>query len=243
MSDRSKDERYQKCQAIFQRWYPGFRDAGKCYQDILRKLIDRHTVLLDLGCGRMSLAAEQIDQAGLAGGIDPSLPDLIHNRDVIHRVGGSGESLPFSSASLDLVVSQWTVEHLARPQVVFDEMARILRPGGRVVVFTTNANNYIPLVSRIMPDQMQDALIERLLRRPTHETFPTYFRANTRRSLERLARGAGLVLEECTYVGNPFYFAFSPLLFRLALLFEKLTDPGPLRGLKLYLLATLHKPA
>ena len=191
----------------------------------------------------MSLAAEQIGHASLCVGLDPSLEDLIHNRDVTYRVGGSGETLPFPSSSLDLIVSQWTVEHLARPQVVFDEMARVLRPGGRLVVFTTNANNYIPLVSRIIPDQMQDALIERLLRRPTHETFPTYFRANTRRSLKRLARGAELVLEECTYVGNPFYFAFSPLLFRFALLFEKLTDPRPLRGLKLYMLATLRRPA
>jgi SAM-dependent methyltransferase len=190
----------------------------------------------------MSLAVEQISRAGLSVGLDPSLPDLIHNRDVTYLVGGSGEALPFTSSSMDLVVSQWTVEHLAQPQVVFDEMARALRPGGRVVVFTSNANNYIPLVSRIIPDQMQDALIERLLRRPTHETFPTYFRANTRRRLDRLARGSGLVLEKCTFVGNPFYFAFSPLLFRIALLFEKLTDPRPLRGLKLYLLATLHKP-
>jgi ubiquinone/menaquinone biosynthesis C-methylase UbiE len=243
MGDRSKDERYQKCQAIFQRWYPGFKDAGQRYQEILHDLVDRQTFVLDLGCGRMSLAAEQIGRAGLSVGLDPSLPDLIHNRDVTYRVGGSGEELPFASSSLDLIVSQWTVEHLAQPQVVFNEMARVLRPGGRVVVFTTNANNYIPLVSRIMPDQMQEVLIERLLRRPSHETFPTYFRANTRRSLDRLARGSGLVLEECTYVGNPFYFAFSPLLFRFALLFEKLTDLRPLQGFKLYLLATLHRPA
>jgi len=70
-----------------------------------------------------------------------------------------------------------------------------------------------------------------------------FYRANTHRRLSALARDAGLCLDEYAYVGNPFYLAFSPLLFRVALLFEKLTDPAPLQRFKLYLLVWLSKPA
>ena len=43
------------------------------------------------------------------------------------------------------------------------------------------------------------------------------------------------------YAGNPFYLAFSPLLFYCALLFEKITAAPRLNCLKLYLITVLAK--
>jgi len=242
MSDFTKSARYRRCQALFERRYPDFRDAGQRYQEIIASLLEAQTTLLDLGCGRDSLAAEQLRAAQLSVGVDLDLLDLQHNRSVAYHALANGEGLPFAAASFDLLISQWVIEHLEYPQRVFLEIARVLRPGGHAVLFTTNARNYIPLATRLVPQKLQGQLLERFLRRPTHESFPTFYRANTRRKLALLAQRAGLQLETPIYVGNPFYLAFSPVLFRLALLFERLTDHAPLQSLKLYLIVTLHKP-
>lgn len=241
MSEFVHSPRYRRCQARFDRWYPGFRDAGSRYYDLVAAAVTSETTLLDLGCGRASLAGAAFRDVHQSVGIDLDLDDLRHNTTVAHALLADGETLPFASASFDLLISQWVVEHLARPEYVFREVARVLRPGGQIILFTTNALNYIPLVSRLTPAAWQSGALRRWLKRPEHESHPTCFGANTRRRLTHLAQVAGLEMTSCEYVGNPFYLAFSPLLFWVALLFEKATDPQPLRCLKLYLLATLKK--
>ena len=243
MADFTTTRQYRKCQEIFARWYPGFRNAGEQYQDMIADLMTSETVLLDLGCGRTSLAAEQIRRAKRSVGVDLSLADLQHNQTVTHTVLADGEALPFADNTFDLIVSQWAVEHFERPEPVFAQIARILRPGGSCVFFTTNANSYIPLLSRLLSGRSQSGLIARLLQRPEHESFPTFYRANSAVQISKLCQPSGLRPTTTTYVGNPFYLAFSPLLFYCALIFEKITDAPRLNCLKLYLLTVLSKAA
>ncbi len=49
------------------------------------------------------------------------------------------EQLPFDEGTFDAVVSSFVVHHLARPDVAFGEMNRVLKPGGRVA-FTVFAD-------------------------------------------------------------------------------------------------------
>ncbi|MFN2383686.1 MAG: class I SAM-dependent methyltransferase [Gemmatimonadota bacterium] len=54
-----------------------------------------------------------------------------------HRVGrlqADGRALPFPDGSVDLVVSNSLLHHLADPSPVLDELARITAPGGRVLL-------------------------------------------------------------------------------------------------------------
>jgi SAM-dependent methyltransferase len=189
----------------------------------------------------MSLAADALRRARRTVGIDLVAGDLRHNQTIHLPLLANATALPFPARAFDTVISQWVIEHFDAPADALREMARVLRPGGRVIALTTNANNYVPLIGRLVPDSARNLAIRRLLRRPAHESHKTYYRANTARQLERLAAGVGLRVRRTAYVGNPFYFAFNVPLFRLALLFEHLTDPQPLRGLKLYLLADLER--
>ena len=43
-------------------------------------------------------------------------------------------ALPFGDESFDMVVSASTFHYLARPTEALEEMARVLRPGGRLVI-------------------------------------------------------------------------------------------------------------
>lgn len=243
MDDSTSTSQYRRCQQIFERWYPGFRNAGEQFRDIVAGLVTPEARLLDLGCGRTSLAAEPLRRAKRTVGVDLSLPDLQQTHALDDAIMADGEELPFVDNSFDLVVSQWAVEHFRHPGLVFAQFARTQRTGGSCVLFTTNALNYVPLLSRLLTGKSQSGLIARFLRRPSRESFPTFYRASTAAQIESFCRGTEMHAIATICVVNPFYLAFSPLLFYLALAYEMTTDAPRLNPLKLYLLTVLSKPA
>jgi SAM-dependent methyltransferase len=50
----------------------------------------------------------------------------------------AGECLPFPAASFDLILSHEVLEHVREDRQAAEEMARVLKPGGRLVVFVPN---------------------------------------------------------------------------------------------------------
>lgn len=57
----------------------------------------------------------------------------------------SGERLPFPSERFDSVVSVETLEHVADPGTFLDELRRVMRPGGLLVLTTPNARYTKPV--------------------------------------------------------------------------------------------------
>ena len=55
-----------------------------------------------------------------------------------HITNAAGEALPFPDASFDLILSHEVLEHVQDDRRAAAEMARLLRPGGRAVVFVPN---------------------------------------------------------------------------------------------------------
>ncbi|RIK20139.1 MAG: class I SAM-dependent methyltransferase [Anaerolineae bacterium] len=51
---------------------------------------------------------------------------------------GVGEGLPFADDSFDLILSNEVLEHVADDRACAAEMARVTRPGGRIVIFAPN---------------------------------------------------------------------------------------------------------
>jgi len=47
-------------------------------------------------------------------------------------VDGSAERLPFGDASFDVVISNGVIDLIPDKDAVFSEIARVLRPGGRI---------------------------------------------------------------------------------------------------------------
>lgn len=102
----------------------------------------------DVGCGTgedVRGLALAVAPTGTATGIDPSATMLAeaHRRNEAARsparlVRGSAEDLPFDDGSLDLVRSERVLQHLADPAVAVREMARVLKPGGRVGLIDTD---------------------------------------------------------------------------------------------------------
>ena len=90
--------------------------------------------VLDLGSGPGHVS-EMFAQAGaVVTGVDFS-PQMVKTAQSRHPHimfrEANAEQIPFDDAVFDAVVSNYVVHHLARPEVVFREISRVLKPGGR----------------------------------------------------------------------------------------------------------------
>jgi SAM-dependent methyltransferase len=118
--------------------------------------------LLDIGCnwGRWCIAATR---AGFqAVGIDPSLAAVQAAFRVSRQLGAApdfvtadGRSLPFPDASFDVVYSYSVLQHFSKEdaRATLAEAARVVRPGGRVLVQMANL-----LGVRQLYNQLRDTL-------------------------------------------------------------------------------------
>jgi ubiquinone/menaquinone biosynthesis C-methylase UbiE len=52
----------------------------------------------------------------------------------LYLVSGDAKRLPFETRSIDMVTSNSVVHHIPDPREVFDEIARIARPGGPILI-------------------------------------------------------------------------------------------------------------
>jgi SAM-dependent methyltransferase len=123
--------------------------------------------LLDVGCGTGVLADRLAARGYEATGIDPSqgmLDIMAAEHPEVDAVRGSGEELPFSDSSFDVVLTVAALHHIATPVAIratLGEMVRVTRPGGRIVVWDHNPRN--PYWKRLMARVPQDDGSERLI--------------------------------------------------------------------------------
>jgi ubiquinone/menaquinone biosynthesis C-methylase UbiE len=96
-------------------------------------------VVLDVGCGTgaaMSFAKTAVGPPGLSAGVDVSLAMLRRARakGLKWVVAGALPDLPFRSATFDGVAASLVVSHVEAHEAAFRDMARVLKPGGRLGV-------------------------------------------------------------------------------------------------------------
>jgi len=95
-------------------------------------------VVLDVGTGTGLVAREAAAIVGLRGviGVDPSLQMMTAGRDRtdVRLVRGVGEALPFAGGTFDFVTMGYALRHVSDLDRLFAEYARVLRPGGRVLL-------------------------------------------------------------------------------------------------------------
>ena len=99
--------------------------------------ISSKATILELGCGPGDVSNQLAKFADRVVGIDFSekMINVAKSRFAdIEFQTADAEQQPFSDNSFDVVVSNYTAHHFARPQQVFEEAKRVLKPNGRVVV-------------------------------------------------------------------------------------------------------------
>lgn len=234
-------EKQNQLRERYRQSHPGWRPATEVYADLVRAHLHRSSRLLDLGCGRGGLVEQLNHPLSQVLGVDPDLSSLREHRLPLPRAKAFSHQLPFAAGVFDLVFASWLLEHLSHPDKDFRELARVLRPGGVFVFITPNRRHPLSLFNHLLGrlGRLQGWLVRGLYGRAAADAFPTFYRANNRHDLERLAATSNLYLEQFQAVGDPTYLAFTPALFHLM---ERLETHLPPER-KMHLVGALRAPA
>ena len=112
--------------------------------------------VVDVGCGIGNLAIEAARAGAVVTGIDIA-PEMVANaRRAAETAGvavrfmeGDAEDLPVETASADVVMSSFACMFAPRHAVTAGELARVLRPGGRMGVLTWTTDSDIAQFIRV----------------------------------------------------------------------------------------------
>jgi len=123
---------------------------------------------------------------------------FLDHAHVIHP----GQPLPFQDESFDLIICDWVLEHIDNPSQFFQEIGRILKPGGWFCARTPNRFGLIGLATNLIPNSLHIPLLKRLQpERQSIDVFPTLYRANTLGKLRKYLPSHRWL--HCSYISNP----------------------------------------
>lgn len=127
-----------------------------------------HEIVLDAGCGAGHTALAFAENAHSVIAYDLTQPMLKQVEKLALERGltniqtkwGNVDSLPFKEEAFDLVVSRYSAHHWAYPTAALREFARVLKPGGHIIMSDIVAFN----------DPTQDTFLQtiELIRDPSH---------------------------------------------------------------------------
>lgn len=180
-------------------------DAQALVTELLRRL--SAPIVIEAGCGARSHLTYSTTARVL--GIDLLRTQLQRNVSARHRTQGDVTALPVASAAADLAVCWDVLEHVRAPEHAVRELARVLRPGGLVVLALPNILSMKGVVTRVTPWRVhvwayRHVLGDRTAGTNASDQFPTAFRFVLRpKALRRLASRHGLLVESLALYEGP----------------------------------------
>jgi ubiquinone/menaquinone biosynthesis C-methylase UbiE len=159
------------------RWLATLQDAA--VEALALEARDR---LLDVGCGTGAAVRRAAPEVERAIGVDLSPAMVARARELaaglenVEFQEGDSERLPFGDGEFTAILCTTSFHHYPGPQRAVSEMARVLAPGGRVVIGDGCSDG--------MPARALDLVLR------TFQSSHVHF--NRSRELEAFFRGAGL---------------------------------------------------
>jgi|SRR5579863_7457731 len=237
-----------RTQALFDRYYysrAGYIGGTERFHQLCQSRLARGGRILEIGAGPANPTTAVLARLGPVTGLDVST-EVLGNPNLTEARVYDGIKVPLPGEAFDLCVSNYVLEHVADPASHFQEVFRVLKPGASYCFRTPNRWHYVTIASSAVPHSMHLRLANRLraLDADAHDPWPTVYRANTRRTLRRLARRSGLLPEELRMIeAEPSYGAVHPLLFYPMMAYERLVNSSDLFSLfRVNILGVFRKP-
>ncbi len=200
-------------------WAPPVRDRAAAMMMWLRA--ERRGRLLDIGCGNGNFLARAQTLGWDVAGIEPdhAAARVAHDRLGIEIIAPTLAEAALGDASFDAITLAHVIEHLLDPLATLRECARILKPGGRLVVTTPNTESlghrawkkswvgldpprHVVLFSRAALQRLTKQAGLQLVELRTVARFASWMWAASR----GIARNGRFPLEKLAYRGFPAWF-------------------------------------
>jgi SAM-dependent methyltransferase len=105
--------------------------------------------VLDYGCGNGYVLSHYAKNGALVCGVDLTEAALRRARARFDLMGlpgsfakGDGVSIPFRSGTFDIACSMGVLHHVSDPRPILNELHRVLRPGGRLMLMVYNRDSF-----------------------------------------------------------------------------------------------------
>jgi 2-polyprenyl-3-methyl-5-hydroxy-6-metoxy-1,4-benzoquinol methylase len=153
--------------------------------DVLASIHHGRGTLVDVGCGQGAFRTASRHLVDRYIGVDIIQYEGFPPDATFVSANLDRGQLPLEDGSADAVVSIETIEHLENPRAFMRELARLVRPGGVVVVTTPNQLSLLSLVTLFVKGQF-NAFQE------APGLYPAHITALLPVDLTRMARECGL---------------------------------------------------
>lgn len=133
-----------------------------------------------------------------------------------------GKSLPFEDNAFDLIISDYTFEHVANPEEVANEFYRILKPGGWICARTPNKYSYISIITRLIKNSFHTRILKHAQpERKEIDVFPTTFKLNSIKDISKNFDKNRFNNHTYRYEAEPSYYFNNKYIFLIMMLTNK----------------------
>ena len=138
----ASEERLRTRNETYRRLVRGVNAEDVAFQAVAEASPGR---VLEVGCGMGEFAqrvAEELGATVCAVDISARMVDLTAARGLDARVADV-QALPFGDGEFDVAIANWVLYHAADVDLAVRELARVLRPGGRLVAATLGLDHLV----------------------------------------------------------------------------------------------------
>jgi len=222
----SKERKQLEFDSVYKKQNPAWDQTNVRLALMFGKIIEGLTrvKVLDAGCGNGNYVIDEFrKKIDWAAGVDADTGATRNNICLDEIKYSNLESIPYPDNEFEVVISLWVVEHLKNPEKVFLELKRVLKPGGKMLLVTPNANCWLVGARKLLGNRRLGRIINRwIYGRKEIDVFPTYYRANTIKSVKKMLSEAGFKTVETELNYEPGYTAFNKIFFAIFNLKEKI---------------------